>query len=111
VGIVGFRYYESAKPGQYDTFAQCLADNGVTFFGAFWCPHCKEQKELFGNSEASLPYVECSLPGGQAQNAECNEAGIQTYPTWEFADGERETGVLSLEMLAERSGCALTTDG
>ena len=34
-------------PGKYDGFAQCLKDKGATFYGAFWCPHCKAQKALF----------------------------------------------------------------
>lgn len=109
VGIIGYRYYESVQPGQYDTFAQCLTDSGSTFFGAFWCPHCNDQKELFGNSVDLLPYFECSLPN-QTQNEACNAEGITTYPTWEFPDGSRQAGVLSLETLAERSGCELVKD-
>src|SRR3989344_3569664 len=38
------------KPGKYDPFAQCLTDNGAKMFGAYWCPHCSDQKKMFGSS-------------------------------------------------------------
>lgn len=95
------------KPGKLDGFAQCLKDKGVTFFGAFWCPHCKNQKKMFGNSAKLLPYTECSTADGKAQTQECIDKNIASYPTWEFADGSRETGEVSLEKLAEKSSCQL----
>ena len=52
------------KPAKYDEFAQCLKDSGITFYGAFWCPHCQAQKKLFGRSAKLLPYVECSTTDG-----------------------------------------------
>jgi len=108
--LVGTKYYNTVKPGAYDEFAQCLTDNGATFYGAFWCPHCAEQKDMFGNSMEFVKYVECSLPSGQGQTDECNEVGIETYPTWEFADGSRLTGVQSFETLAEKTSCELTKE-
>ena len=96
--------------GEYDTFASCLAEKGATFYGAFWCPNCAAQKELFGASAKKLPYVECSPPNRRGQYAVCRDAGIARYPTWEFADGSREEGVLPLEVLAEKTGCPLQKD-
>ncbi|MBS3164257.1 hypothetical protein J4439_02400 [Candidatus Woesearchaeota archaeon] len=84
------------------TLASCLSESGVTFYGASWCSHCDEQKRLFGDSGKYLRYVECALPDG-TQAPAC--AGIEGYPTWEFADGSRVAGVLSLEQLGELSGC------
>jgi len=75
-------------------------------YGAYWCPHCANQKDLFGNSFQYVDYIECSLPS-RAQTEFCNNAGIENYPTWEFQDGERTEGVMSLESLAARSGCEL----
>lgn len=109
-GLVVARYWSSVQPGKYDQFAQCLVDEGATFYGAFWCPHCQEQKRLFGNSAEFLPYVECSTEDKQSQTEVCNEAGIRTYPTWDFADGKRIEGVVPLQKLAEATGCELTTD-
>lgn len=90
---------------KYDGFATCLADAGAKFYGAYWCPHCKDQKDLFENT-SKLPYIECSLPN-QQQNQLCNEEGITGYPTWKFADGSVESGVMPLEELASRTSCEL----
>lgn len=105
--FIGYYFYQSVTPGQYDEFAQCLGEKDTTFYGAFWCPHCQEQEDLFGKSEKYLPYVECSTPNGQGQLQVCVDAGIGSYPTWEFADGSRLNGVVSLEVLAEKTGCEL----
>lgn len=106
--LFGWYYYnEATTPGQYDEFAQCTADSGAKFFGAFWCPNCDNQKKLFGKSEKLLNYIECSTPNGQAQLPVCSEAGIEAYPTWEFSDGTRLTGTLSFETLSEKTGCEL----
>lgn len=106
----GMKQYQASKPGQYDGLATCLKEQGVTFFGAFWCPHCKEQKEAFGNSAKLLPYVECSNPDGQTQTQACKDAGIEGYPTWEFADGSRLNGVITPDVLADKARCSLDGD-
>ncbi len=92
---------------KYDGFAQCLSDKGAKFYGAFWCPHCQDQKKAFGGSAKLLPYTECSTADGKVQNALCTDAGVASYPTWEFADGTRSTGFQSLEVLAAKTGCEL----
>jgi len=100
-------YYTSNTPGKYDDFARCLGEKGATFYGAFWCPHCGEQKQLFGKSAKLLPYVECSTSDGKGQTAICISKNIESYPTWEFADGSRMTAVMSIRQLAEKTGCSL----
>ena len=94
-------------PGEYDELAQCLADKGVIFYGAFWCPHCAEQKKLFGASAKLLPYVECSTPDAMGQLQVCKDKKIESYPTWVFPDGSR-TGGLTPEELASKSDCPLS---
>ncbi len=89
-----------------DAFAQCLTDAGAKFYGAYWCPHCQNQKRLLENSK-KLPYVECSTPNGQAQTPVCIDAKITGYPTWDFADGSRLDGEQTLETLAEKTNCSL----
>lgn len=115
IGVV--LYAVSDKPGNGGTnggvtvtassspvaaFAQCLTDNGAIFYGAFWCPHCQSQKRLFGEADALLKYVECSMPDGNSQTLFCQSKGIQSYPTWEFADGSRVTGEQSFAALTEK---------
>lgn len=111
IGTVGLAFLQSEStpsgPGKYDTFATCLKDKGAVFYGAFWCQHCQSQKKLFGSSQRLLPYVECSLPSGQGQTQECKDKGIESYPTWEFADGTRLNGEIPLATLAEKTLCVL----
>jgi uncharacterized membrane protein len=84
--------------------AEHLADQGALFYGASWCPHCQEQKAIFGNSVSRLPYIECSPGGPNApQSATCSRAGVQTYPTW-VINGRATVGqVLTLAQLAQQS--------
>ena len=104
------------EAGKYDQFAQCLRDKKtVTFFGAFWCPHCQAQKARFSKSAKYLPYTECSTPDGQGQIQICIDNGIHTYPTWQFATGTtaeatttwRHEGEMELVDLASTTGCML----
>jgi uncharacterized membrane protein len=85
--------------------AEHLTEEGVLFYGASWCPHCQEQKRLFGASASRLPYIECSLGGPNApQSAACRRAGVQSYPTW-VINGRAYVGeVLTLAQLADASG-------
>jgi hypothetical protein len=107
----GYLYVKSAPPpnGKYDSFAKCIANTSTTFYGAFWCPHCHDQKNEFGNSAQYLPYVECSLPDGSTQTQVCIDKNIQSYPTWYFPDGSSSTGELSLDILSQKTGCPLPT--
>lgn len=111
LGIIGLALVgpgeNPAEDRKYDVFAQCLKDQGAIFYGAFWCPNCKDQKKLFGASEKLLAYVECSTPDGRAQTPFCAEKEIKGYPTWEFTDGSRLSGVTPLQGLAEKTACPL----
>lgn len=107
VTAIGMSVIVKAGPGNLDSFAQCLKEKGAVFYGAFWCPHCRNTKQLFGSSQRLLPYVECSTPDGRNQLQVCKDKGIESYPTWEFSDGSRLTGEQSLDTLAEKTGCVL----
>ena len=102
-----FLVKSSNTPSKYDGFTSCLDEKGAKFYGAFWCPHCRSQKDIFGKSVKNLPYIECSTPDGNSQLAICTEAGIESYPTWIFSDGSKENGELTLEKLAEKTTCQL----
>lgn len=112
VVVVGLVLLQNAsnKPSKYTELATCLAEKGATFYGAFWCPNCGNQKKLFGTAADILPYVECSTPDGKGQQMVCTEKGIASYPTWEFADGSRLVGTQDLEVLAEKAGCPMPSD-
>lgn len=107
LAVAGLYIFSSRNPGKYDQFATCLKDKGALFYGAFWCPHCQDQKKMFGSSAKMLPYIECSLPDASGQTPVCKEKKIEGYPTWIFADGTQESGTLTLAQLAEKTSCAL----
>ena len=107
IGLGYLVFFAPAKPGKYDDFAQCLGEKGAVFYGAFWCPHCSEQKAMFGRSAAKLPYVECSTPDGQGMLPDCTEKGVKVFPTWQFANASTTEGVVSLENLATITSCEL----
>lgn len=96
-----------SSPGKYDEFAACIKDSGAKFYGTFWCPHCQNQKAEFGKSAKLLPYIECSTTDGKGQLPVCQQAKIDSYPTWEFSDGTRQSGEVPIETLAEKTNCIL----
>ena len=83
-----------------------LKSVGAKMYGAFWCSHCEDQKEIFG-AGADIPYVEC-FPGGWERGtpvaAACASADIQGFPTWILADGTKTEGEKTLAELAKLSG-------
>ena len=82
------------------TLAEHLTSQGANMYGAWWCPHCYSQKQLFGDEGAKIiPYVECATGGVNPQEAECDAQGITSYPTWVIG-GETFLGVRTLEELA-----------
>jgi len=102
-----FAGYWGDAPGPEDPWVKALAEHlsksDVKFYGASWCPHCQEQKKLFGSSVKRIPYVECSPGGPQAPQASiCKQMDITSYPTW-VINGQRQTGVLALDTLAQMS--------
>jgi hypothetical protein len=104
--IYYFAYYR--KPvSTLDGFAKCVAKSGAKMYGAWWCPHCADQKELFGYAFQYVNYVECSPKGQRTENDTCKQAGIKNFPTWQFSDGIRVEGMLHLQALAEKTGCNL----
>jgi len=84
-----------------DAFAQCLTEK-ATMYGTEWCPHCKNQKRLFGNSFRYITYIDCDK-----NKDECLRNNIEGYPTW-IIKGEKHPGEQRLERLADLTGCSLS---
>lgn len=112
--------YASAKnpvaeitPGEYNittssgeseiALAQHLKQVGAKMYGAFTCPHCQNQKQLFGkDAAAQLNYIECHPQGENSQTDLCMKANIQGFPTWEIK-GKMYQGEKTLAELADLS--------
>jgi hypothetical protein len=108
IAAFGLAYYLGTRvQHKYDGFARCLSDRGVKMYGAYWCPHCQEQKEAFGASFEYVPYVECGVKGDlHAQSQVCKDEKVNHYPTWQFPPtGERVERVFTLQELSDRTGC------
>ena len=106
VGILFFSFKGGKiENGKYDSFAKCLTDSGAKMYGAAGCVYCKEQKKMFGDSWKYVNYIECA--DGEFQTAECENAGITGYPTWEFTDDTRMPGIVLLQQLSSITDCPL----
>ena len=86
-----------AVQGQYDEFAKYLTEQGIKMYGTEWCPHCKNQKKLFGNSFQYINYTDCDK-----NRNECSIAGITGYPTWKI-NNQTYPGEQSIERLVQLS--------
>jgi hypothetical protein len=104
----GYDYYSYTHVSTLDGFAKCVTSKDARMYGAWWCPHCADQKEEFGYAFQYVSYVECGEENKpQSENARCKDAGIKNFPTWQFADGSRVEGVLPLMQLSQKTGCKL----
>ncbi len=102
--ISSLSYLTSKEDPAVAELAQCLTDNGVEMYGAFWCGACNEQKKLFGNTFKYVEYIECDARGEDPQPERCQIEGISGYPTWKI-NGQTMNGVRNLEQLASIAGC------
>ncbi|KMM17941.1 vitamin K epoxide reductase family protein [Synechococcus sp. GFB01] len=86
--------------------AEHLSASGAVMYTAWWCPHCHDQKQLFGREAvARLKIVECAPDGRNSQKELCAAKRIEGFPTWEI-NGRLDSGVKPLQELARLSGYA-----
>lgn len=93
------------RTGTYNTFAKCLTERGVSMYGTETCPHCKNQKAMFGDAFKYINYTDC-----EKNLQACLDKNIIGYPSWTFPDGRLLQGEQSLEILSRVSGCQLIKD-
>ena len=90
--------------------AEHLTANGAVMYSAYWCPHCHDQKQAFGQEAAKkLTVIECAADGQNSQRALCESKKIEGFPTWEI-NGKLDSGVKPLDVLARLSGFKGGTD-
>jgi uncharacterized membrane protein/glutaredoxin len=92
--------------------AKHLKETGAKMYGAYWCPHCQDQKAAFGKEAAvEMPYIECAEDGQNSQTAVCKALAPKVkeqtgkdfgFPTWEV-NGKYYVGGQRLEELAAYS--------
>ena len=70
-------------------------------YSAYWCPHCHDQKQLFGKEAVKeLTVIECANDGKDNQFELCQTKGISGFPSWEI-NGEIYSGTRDLNDLAQ----------
>ena len=90
--------------------AEHLTKEGAVMYNAYWCPHCHDQKEMFGKEAAEkLNLVECAKDGFNNKRELCEAKGITGFPSWEI-NGSIDSGVKSLKELAELSNYKKAND-
>ncbi|RDX71409.1 Thiol-disulfide oxidoreductase LTO1, partial [Mucuna pruriens] len=104
-------YFATEVTAPSSPFALSLAKHlhsiGAKMYGAFWCSHCQEQKQMFGREAVKeLDYVECFPEGfraGTKMIKACLDAKLEGFPTWIIND-QVLSGELQLSELARVSG-------
>ena len=102
IGLASFGRNGVPNANALDGFARCLTEKGFTMYGAYWCPHCQNEKAAFGDSFRYVTYVECTKEPNQ-----CVAAKVDGYPTWIGPGGVRLEGEQGIERLSKISGCAV----
>jgi glutaredoxin len=92
----------ASSTAELKALSEHLRKQGVLFYGAWWCPACFQQKNLFGKEAGNrLPYVECDK--SEKGRERCKAAGVRAFPTWVMGDS-RLVGVQTIETLKSWSG-------
>lgn len=83
--------------------AKRMQEKGITMYGAYWCPHCSRQKELFGQEAWKyVSYVECA-PKGYGFQGTCKN--VDGYPTFRNKRGNINfSGERPLDFFAQQVG-------
>lgn len=89
------------------SLAKHLQSVGAKMYGAFWCSHCYEQKQMFGREAMKyLEYIEC-YPEGYRRGVKiakpCESAKIDGFPTW-IIKGKVLSGEQELTEIARVAG-------
>lgn len=111
VAAQGFNIQSTSGEAEI-ALARHLKQVGAKMYGAYWCPHCHDQKELFGKEAlADVPYIECARDAKNSQTAVCEAVAPKVaaatkqdfgFPTWEI-NGKFYVGTQTLEELATAS--------
>lgn len=117
--FAGAAYWNHSKlvpEGRYDTFVQCMYENGVRMYGSAGCAHCAKQRQLIGTSIEFIHEIECDPRHEGAQVELCIAKNIEGTPTFIIEDEEGNDikrlppGEKTLEELAVFSDCELVED-
>jgi uncharacterized membrane protein len=99
----GWKITTESGPNEI-ALAKYITSLGGKMYSAFWCPHCYEQKQLFGDTAfREIDNVECDPGGKNPQTQVCQAEKIESYPTWKIK-GKVYSGTQLLAKLAKDTG-------
>jgi len=99
--LIGITGCAQTTPWQnLDNFAKCLTEKWFIMYGSETCPHCQNQKAMFGDSFQYINYVECTKEFEPCTN-------LKWVPTWEMSSGHYLEWSQKLINLATASTCTL----
>jgi hypothetical protein len=104
VAYAAFWYHNNHR---YDGFAKCLASKQAKMYGLYWCPHCAEQKAMFGKAFQYVPYTECAIKDSHELAPACKVAGLKFFPSWQFGTNPPVEGIFPMQELSDKTGCSL----
>ncbi len=94
----------TSSSAQKIEFARFLKNNNIVMYSAYWCPHCHDQKIMFGKQAVKeLSVIECAQDGKDNKYKLCQTKGIEGFPSWEI-NGEIYSGTRDLNDLAIMTG-------
>jgi glutaredoxin len=101
---IGWEIQSTSGTAEID-LAKHLTRVGAKMYSAYWCPHCYEQKQLFGKRAwAKIASIECATDAKKNPQPEvCSKAGVKVFPTWVIG-GKLDTGVKKLAELGKMTG-------
>ena len=89
-----------------DTFAKCLASKDVVVYGAYWCPHCQNQKKLFGERVPICAVCRSILR--KRQNAP--QRALMDIRLGYSRNGSRIAGEMSFQELSDKTVCPFASE-
>jgi len=102
VAILGIAFFIISKPAPApqteEEAAICIGEKSLLYV-QLGCPHCEDQKELFGEYYKHLNVIDCFY-----ERDKCS--AISATPTWVIGFKELQ-GVQSIETLMKETGCEI----
>jgi len=91
--------------------ARDLVSLDAKMYGAYWCSHCNDQKQIMGREAMQLvTYVECAKEGKDSRKDLCKARDVPGFPTWDIG-GKLYPGEWGLDELEEIVGKAMKKEG
>ena len=103
IGLASLIYYSINRPvvdfsaSEKEALAKCLTAKGINLYTKTNCPGCVIQKNMFGDAEKFLIYINCDLKSNNCLTS-------TPLPYW-MINGTVVRGPAPLSFIKDRVGC------